>query len=103
MKINLNDETEFTIGNVAKLIASKDNSQHRQLRVTKDGTAFISDEVGNLNTNDLAFRLETFNAGNDYTGLKASQDIAWVERIYNTLRNNWPNPTDTYIDSLRFY
>ncbi|MCF5837862.1 hypothetical protein [Aeromonas veronii] len=98
MQIDLNNPLDFTIQNVAALIASKDDSVHRQLRVTNAGIAYLSDIVGNQNITGLAFRLETWCAGNNYVGIAASQDNDWVSRIYNVLELNWPNPTDTYID-----
>lgn len=98
MQIYLNNPLDFTIQNVATLIASKDDSEHRQLRVTNAGIAYLSDIVGNQNITGLAFRLETWCAGNNYVGIAASQDNDWVSRIYNVLELNWPNPTDTYID-----
>ncbi len=98
MKINLNDPQQFTFENVRKLIASKDDSQHRQLRVTKDGIAYLSDTIGNKDIDDLSFRLETWIAGNDYVGEAASDDDKWVEKIYKCLKANWPNPKSTFID-----
>jgi len=72
---------EFTVEDVAKLLASKDDSQHRQLRVTKDGIAYISDEIGADNIDELKFRFETWLVGNGYCGLKASQDADYVREI----------------------
>ena len=96
MTIDLNEP--FTIDDVARLLASKDDSAHRQLRVTKKGIAFLSDEIGNNNLNDLAFCLETWIAGNGYVGPEAACDSKFVARIEKVLRDNWPNPSDTYID-----
>ncbi len=96
MSIDLNQP--FTTEDVKQLIASKDDSAHRQLRVTDLGIAFLSDDYGNLEIDGLAFRLETWLAGNSYTGTKAAEDQAWVKSVENVLRANWPNPTSTYID-----
>jgi hypothetical protein len=96
MKIDLNKP--FTTQDVARLLASKDDSDHRQLRVTKQGIAFLSDDVGLDNIEDLAFRLETWGAGNGYVGPEAASDAHFVGRIEKALRTNWPNPSDTYID-----
>ncbi|MBC54496.1 MAG: hypothetical protein CMQ34_11745 [Gammaproteobacteria bacterium] len=99
MKVNLEDPDSFTLENVRKLIASKDDSEHRQIRVTKTGVAFLSDEVGNINTDGLAFRLETFSAGNGYTGEEASKDEDWVKRVYKALSDNWPESRfGSYVD-----
>lgn len=98
MIIDLNNE--FTQEDVCKLLASKDDSACRQLRVTRDGVAFLSDTVGNQNTDDLCFRLETWDAGNGYVGKDAANDESWVRRIYEALKKNWPEPQSTYIDAF---
>lgn len=46
----------------------------------------------------IAFRLESWGAGNGYVGPAAAKDQAFVRRIYQVLRDNWPNPSDTFID-----
>ena len=96
MKINLNEP--FTFEDVAKLIASKDDSEHRQLRVTSEGIAYLSDDVGIDNLEGLAFRLETWAAGTDHAGKMAARDEKFVRSIEKVLRDNWPNPSDEYID-----
>ena len=98
MQIDLNKSSDFTLANVAKLITSGDDTSDTQLRVTTKGIAYLSKTVGAQSINDLAFRLETWSAGSDYVGMAASQDTKWVERVYNALKKNWPNPTTTYID-----
>ncbi len=100
MKIDLNDPVQFTRDNVKRLIASKDDSINRQLRVNSSGIAFLSDEIGNINTDGLSFRLETWLAGNGYVGENAANDDSWVNRIFICLQKNWPHPTDTLIDSF---
>lgn len=97
MTINLNNPNELTIENVKKLIASKDDTQHRQLRVNKHGHAYISDVVGNVKIDDLAFRDETWMMGNGYCGVDASEDSRHVKEVYETLKNNWPNPTNSFL------
>lgn len=99
MKLDLNNPNQFTFDGVRDLIASADDSQHRQLRVTKSGIAFLSDAVGAESIDNLTFRFETWDAGNDYVGFAASQDHDWVTRIYEALKKNWPTPTDSYIDT----
>ena len=76
MQIDLNQP--FTTDDVKKLLASKDDSQRRQLRVTQDGVVFLSDEIGNSNTDGLAFRLETWLIGNGYTGEAAANESEGV-------------------------
>lgn len=98
MQIDLKIPNALTLESVRQLLASKDDSENRQLRVTLDGIAFLSDDVGNRNLSGLLFRLETWDAGNSYTGLKAAADDAWVQKVYSDIKNNWPNAKSTYID-----
>jgi hypothetical protein len=73
MQIDLSDPTQLTMDNVRALIASKDDSAHRQLRVTKAGIAFISDKVGNDGADQMHCFFETWDAGNSYCGPKAAK------------------------------
>lgn len=99
MKIDLKVPGALTRQAVKQLIASVDDSEHRQLRVTEDGIAFISTQnVGSMNTDGILFRFETWCAGNDYVGLKAASDPDWVDQVFNDLKNNWPDPKSSYID-----
>lgn len=84
MQIDLNQP--FTTNDVAQLLAFKDDSQRRQLRVTQNGIAFLSGEIGNTNIYGLAFRLETWLSGNGYTGAEAASDPDWVKKVENVLR-----------------
>ncbi len=88
----------YTTQDVADLIASKDDSQPRQLRVDAQGIARISDDYGASNIGGLAFRCETWNEGNSYTGVEAAADPQWVDKVEGILRANWPNPKSSYID-----
>lgn len=96
--IDLNDPEQFTAENVAKLIGSKDDSEHRQVRVTKEGIAYLSDVVGNIAVEGLAFRLETWTYGKGYVGQDAAQDEEWVETVLEQLREHWPKPRETFVD-----
>ncbi|MBL4898630.1 MAG: hypothetical protein JKX76_03160 [Colwellia sp.] len=98
MIINLNNPSEITIDNVRRLIASGDPSKHAQIRVKKNGELYLSLIVGGDDTNDLAFRLETFSAHSDNVGKDAAKCKKWVQRIYNAITKNWPIPTDEYIE-----
>lgn len=99
MHIDLNAPNDLTIENVRCLIASGSDKSHMQLRVSADGIAYLSNIVGNNDTASLRFRLETWCAGNDYVGPKAALDDEWVGRIYRCLKDNWPTPSDSFIDS----
>lgn len=88
----------FTVDDVRRLIASKDDSQARQIRVTKEGIAFLSDAVGSRDLDNILFRLETLDAGNGYTGVSAAKDDNWVRFVHERLLSNWPKPSSSYID-----
>lgn len=98
MEIDLNKPESLTFESVQNLLASKDDSASRQLRVSHEGVAYLSDEVGNHNLDNTAFRLETWLSGNGYTGKEASQDSSWINRVLKVLRDNWPSPSESYID-----
>ena len=98
LTIDLNDPKQLTRENVAKLIGSVVDTQHWQLRVTKQGVAYLSDIVGGYELENLAFRLETWCAGNGYVGFQAAHDPRWVEEVYKDLTENWPNPKSSLID-----
>ena len=97
VQIDLNDPL-FSLEDVRQLIASKDDSEDRQLRVTADGIAYISDITGAEQREGLSFRLATWDAGNDHTGKNASLNAFWVSTIHNVLKNNWPTPSSSYIE-----
>ena len=98
MQIDLSNPSALTIEAVRQLIASKDDSQNRQLRVTKSGIAYLSDEVGADNIQNLAFRFETWISGNGYCGHQAASNNDWVREVFDDLSANWPNPKSEYID-----
>ena len=98
MQIDLNNPAEFTLENVRKLLASGDDTTDTQLRVSRDGIAYLSKKVAADDIDALAFRLETWDAGNGYVGPKAAADDSFVTRIFNVLGKNWPNPSLSYID-----
>lgn len=87
----------FTVDDVRRLIASKDDAKPRQIRVTKEGVAFLSDSVGSRDLDGILFRFETLDAGNGYTGVSAAKDENWVRYIHERLTENWPKPTSSYI------
>jgi hypothetical protein len=95
--IDLKDPAQMTRDNVARLIGSVLDTQHWQLRVTKDGLAYLSAVVGSEEIDGLAYRFETWCAGNNYVGFQAAHDEIWVGHVYEDLKANWPHPYSTYI------
>ena len=99
MQIDLNNPEALTEAAVRDLLASASDDVHTQLRVTKNGVAYISaGVVGGVDIDELLFRLETWAAGSGYVGKVAASDGVWVMQIYNALNDNWPNPAFDYID-----
>jgi hypothetical protein len=98
MRIDLTKSGGATLEEVRKLLASKDDTINRQLRVDGQGFAFLSDEVGAENIGGLKFRFETWAAGNGYCGLKAADDDAYLASVRDDLNSNWPDPKASYID-----
>jgi predicted component of type VI protein secretion system len=96
--MRIDDPKVLTLDAVRKLIASKDDSRHRQLRVSEDGEAYLSDVVGNRNLQGVRFRLETWSARNGYSGKTAAQKDGWVRSVYNTVRKNWESGWKGYVD-----
>jgi hypothetical protein len=89
----------FTLGDVANLLASADDESHSQLRVTHDGYAYISKDVGFLNLEGVAFRFETWSAGHGFVGKEASKQKDWVRRLHQALTDNWPDPKNEYVET----
>lgn len=93
----------LSVENVRELIRNGDDNHNNQIRVTKTGEIFLSqDVVGAIDIDNLAFRFESFDAHNGYVGLKASQDDEYVHRIYNALKKYWKNQTETYVDNWNY-
>jgi hypothetical protein len=98
VQIDLNTPDGLTLEAVRQLLASASDDEHTQLRVTKDGIAYLSAVTGGQDIDGLLFRLETWAKGSGYVGNVAASDEVWVMQIYNALRDNWPNPPYDYID-----
>jgi len=98
MEIDLTNQNDFTRERVRELIGSGDDSKHSQLRVSKDGRAYISYVVSAEDIDNLCFRIETWVKGNGYVGPDAANDDDWVDRVYKVLHDNWPDPKGPKID-----
>lgn len=96
--IDLHDEKQLTAKRVARMLGSRDDFRHRQLRVSRHGIAYISDQVAMDNIDGLAFRFETWTEGTGYVGAAAAQDEAWVDQVLRDLISNWPKPKASLIN-----
>lgn len=97
-QMNVNDPDTLTETNVAALLASKDDSQHRQLRVMDDGSVVLSDDIGNLNLNGVRARWETWCQGNSYCGPAAANDEKWVAGVLYDLQQVVPKNRRGFIE-----
>jgi hypothetical protein len=98
MRIDLKNSTNFTIEDVRALLASKDDNENRQLRISEAGEAYLSDEVENLNLQAVKARFETWCAGNDYSGPNAAADDEYVQSVCLNLRAVWERGLRGFID-----
>lgn len=44
------------------------------------------------------FRFESYVQGKGYVGVTASQDVKWMEQVFNGLLDNWKKGTTGYVD-----
>ena len=89
------DIKNFSSDDMKELIKNGDDSYDNQIRVTKDGMIYLSqDIVAADNLENIIFRLETFDAHLGYVGKTASEDKDLIEKLYNTIMDNykkgWP-------------
>ena len=98
MQIDLTDPDDFTLEAVRKLIAEGDDTTNSQMRITEDGFAFLSDDVGTQNIAGIRARWETFIAGNGYVGPEAAEDEKWVAEVFRRLKTDWESGRKGYLD-----
>lgn len=96
-RMNVNDPATLTKENVAALLASKDDSEHRQLRVLNDGSVILSDYVGSQRLEGVLVRWETLSEGAGYCGPEAATDETWVAQVLYGLRRVVPENLRGYI------
>ncbi|MFK3971784.1 hypothetical protein ACI2KS_13745 [Pseudomonas sp. NPDC087358] len=99
MSIDLTEPQSFTLDAVRQMIAGANDNVHNQLRVSREGKAWLSTHaVGGVDIDGVLFRLETWAAGSGCVGPVAASDAVWVMQIYNALRDNWTHPRSDYVD-----
>lgn len=84
-----------------------DNADNHILYVTVNGDVKI-EEVGGTtpaiweedHEGIMQFRLETFDEGNGYTGVKAANDQKWVDRVYDAITKAWASGDTGYVDDF---
>lgn len=92
----------ITLEQFRQLIASGDDNHPNQIRVTKTGKVYLSqDIVGAAQLDNIAFRFETTDAHNGYVGEEASKDDSYIKPIFNALKGNWEQGVlTTYVDDF---
>ncbi len=92
----------ITLDDLKTLIASGDDSHDNQLRVTNSGEVFLSqDVVGAENLENIKFRFETFDAGNECVGEIAANDDTLMKALYNAMKDTWESDSkETHIDDF---
>ena len=102
-QIKAYDIRTITLEQFRMLIACGNDSHNNQIRVTKSGMVYLSEDiVGAEQLEDVALCFETFSAHNGYVGMKAAEDNRHVISLFYALVGNWTsgNSHTTYIDSF---
>ncbi len=101
-KVKAYDIRTITLEQFRMLIACGHDSRNNQIRVTKNGMVYLSEDiVGSEQLDDVALCFETFSAHNGYVGVKAAEDNSHVIPLYYALIGNWRKGcSHTYIDSF---
>ena len=101
-QIKAYDIRTITLEQFRMLIACGNDRHNNQIRVTKSGMVYLSEDiVGSEQLDDVALSFETFSAHNGYVGVKAAEDNSHVISLYYALLGNWTSGcSHTYIDSF---
>lgn len=101
-RIKAYDIRTITLEQFRMLIACGNDRHNNQIRVTKGGMVYLSEDiVGSEQLDDVALCFETFSAHNGYVGVKAAEDNSHVIPLYYALTGNWRKGcSHTYIDSF---
>lgn len=100
MPAHLDLKQPYTQDDVRRLLASKENDRDIQLRISDAGLAYLEEATGPEKLEGVHCRGETWDAGNDYCGVRAAQNTEWVERIYRALGRNWPQRKSSTFEIL---
>ena len=101
-RIKAYDIRTITLEQFRMLIACGNDRHNNQIRVTKSGMVYLSEDiVGSEQLDDVALCFETFSAHNGYVGVKAAEDDRHVIPLYYALKRNWTEGCNhAYIDSF---
>lgn len=97
------DIRTVTLEEFRHLIAEGNDNHFNQIRVTKSGMVYLSEDiVGADQLDNISFRFETFDAYNGYVGEDASKDDDFIKPVFNALKGNWEKQITTYIDDFMY-
>ncbi|MGL5271627.1 MAG: hypothetical protein ACRC7I_14075 [Selenomonadaceae bacterium] len=89
----------LTYMDLANLIANGNPACDNQLRVTKNGQIYLSENiVGAEQIDNLQFRFETFDAYSNFVGPDAAQDRRWINRLFIATKKHWLDKDTSYVD-----
>ena len=89
-RIKAYDIRTITLEQFRMLIACGNDRHNNQIRVTKSGMVYLSEDiVGSEQLDDVALSFETFSAHNGYVGVKAAEDNSHIIPLYYALIGNW--------------
>jgi len=99
-RIKAYDIRTITLEQFRMLIACGNDRHNNQIRVTKSGMVYLSEDiVGSEQLDDVALSFETFHAGGGYVGVKAAEDDSHVIPLFHALKRNWTEGiSHAYID-----
>lgn len=86
----MSNQIPFTKDELVIAIRNGNDLQDNSVVVTLDGKIqVVALDVAQQNPNQYAVRHETFNAGNDYVGLDASEDETHIDGTFENLVKAW--------------
>ena len=104
----MNLQNNPLISDLITIFASRnDDDDAHIIWVDHNGNVFL-DPIGKnmtpvgwdeANKNKYKFRFESYVQGKGYVGLKASQDMKWMQQVFNGLLDNWKKGTIGYVDT----
>ena len=88
------DIDTLTVHDVQNMLANGNNTHHNQIRVTKDGKVYLSqDIICDEQLENIALRYPTFPAYQDYVGSSfqtPDKDTKlFIHDIFQSLKENW--------------
>jgi hypothetical protein len=94
--VTVDIKQDFTIDKLRQLIASRNDDQDRQLRVSNDGIIYIEDDPHRNGLTEAHCALNIWNEGEGYLGHDAAQEDQFMNSIFKVLQNNWPERKAAY-------